>query len=372
MVVIKTLDSGFFGTTYLCKKGTKLYVKKIQKIINSDKDSFIWKEISLFKYINKLSSADRKFYMRLYSYNIIKDCKHKQKLPFKPEGKLLERVEALDKSKLGIEYNVTYLKGPTLAKFNISKLSRKAILSFCLQIYKMIITLHKGGYYHNDTHPANIIVTKTTDKYFTLYGNRISYYGYQLVLIDYGEVTSKKFIYNADEKEGLSLMFDHEKIYLRKQLYDSITNFVNPMIRLIEEHKRHNIKLPFDKKSFTFAKTLTRIIKHKEFVEAMILKYSKLTPNGIKIFKEVIADGVVGEDYRKFLGGNIIQVDFWDFTRRLIDEFWILYPRLYQKYAGWCSTGKFALGYKDFEQLMSVNSSNAIFNKLMHMYSSHS
>ena len=72
-------------------------------------------------------------------------------------------------------------------------INSKLAYSFALQIAKITLTLYKGGYSHNDMHFGNIMVTKTSKKYFTLNNKKIPYCGYQLNSIDYGEVLHKKF-----------------------------------------------------------------------------------------------------------------------------------------------------------------------------------
>lgn len=382
--IIKTLGNGMFGTTYLCKsEDGKLFARKVQKILHTRKTSPIWREIDFFNYIDTLSSANKKFYMQMYSYEIIRDCKHKQILTFKPSGKMAKLVADLDKSKLGIAYDNSYIEGKVLAEFDTAPLSRKQILAFCLQIYKIVFTLYTGGYFHNDTHAANIIATKTTDTYFVIRGHKIPYYGYQLVLIDYGEVASKKFEYNAAEKSGLHYtMFYDEKLHLTNELRGAIFNFLAPAGRLIAEHKKRKLKLPFEKKAYEIDKIIRRILVHSEFVEEVKTKYLKFmaddSSQAITLFNSVTASR--GVDFYKLIdfearklelttiNKKLIKAEFWLFVDILINELTLRHPLLFKKYFGWCTVGKFLLDYEDVEHLLYVKNYEEMFNALMHLF----
>lgn len=59
--ILKKLGAGVFGTTYLAKYENEQYALKIQHILKKDiKKSFksaLWREIDLFKYIDKLKKV---------------------------------------------------------------------------------------------------------------------------------------------------------------------------------------------------------------------------------------------------------------------------------------------------------------------------
>lgn len=385
VVIIKTLGNGMFGTTYLCKSDGKLFARKIQKILHTRETSPIWREIDLFNYVDSLSSANKKFFMKLYAYRIIKDCKHKQSLAFKPRGKLAKLTTALSKSKLGIEYDLSYVEGKTLAEFNTKLLTRDQILAFCLQIYKIVFTLYEGGYFHNDTHSANIIVTKTTDVYFTVRGHKIPYYGYQLVLIDYGEVASTKFNYTATEKKGRYYnMFYDQEVYLFSEIFGAIFNFLDPFGRLIAEHRKRKLKMPFEKKTYDFGHVFKRIIKHTDFIEEIKAKYLKHIAtdqdHSIAVFEAVASSLTDPGDFFKTLDfkarkiaskagidKSVTKKNFWRFYGTIISEFVLQNPALYKKYFGWCTTGKYLLNYGDVEHLLYVKDHKEMFNALMHL-----
>ena len=73
------------------------------------------------------------------------------------------------------------------------KVDLKVLYSIALQICKIIDCLYEGGYSHSDLHPGNIMINRTGTKYFELFGHTIPYNGYQLTVIDYGNVVHKKF-----------------------------------------------------------------------------------------------------------------------------------------------------------------------------------
>ena len=87
ITIIKTLGAGMLGTTYLAKYNDNNYALKIQNILPSDKNKSykksLWCELDLYDYINNLKPLQQKFFTKLYDYEIIDDCDHKQIRPYK-------------------------------------------------------------------------------------------------------------------------------------------------------------------------------------------------------------------------------------------------------------------------------------------------
>ena len=85
--IINTLGTGVYGTTYLVKYNNNNYALKIQHILPNDKNESykkgLWRELDLYDYINTLHPLQQKFFTKLYDYEIIDDCDHKQIRPYK-------------------------------------------------------------------------------------------------------------------------------------------------------------------------------------------------------------------------------------------------------------------------------------------------
>jgi serine/threonine protein kinase len=124
----------------------------------------------------------------MYSYEIVDNCKHKQKhkFNFHKDSEQYKELKQLDESPYCLKLVVDYINGMTLRQYMASnKLNDNQIYSIILQICKIILILHKKGYYHNDLNPNNIMVVETKTKYFDILDEKIPYYGIQLIAIDY-------------------------------------------------------------------------------------------------------------------------------------------------------------------------------------------
>jgi serine/threonine protein kinase len=211
--IIKKIGSGVFGTTYLVNYKNKKYALKIQHILEEDKiknfKNEIWREMDLYQFINKLNKNDQLFFTKLYDYQIYDNCKHIQKREFEIDDDLIEN---LDNSTWCIKYLLEYHGTTTLYKFLSTKnLTDKKAISFMLQICKIIYLLYQGGYSHNDLHFNNLMIKKTSKKYFTFMNKNIPYCGYQISAIDFGKVLHKKF--NIKHNDSYLQLFSLYKSY---------------------------------------------------------------------------------------------------------------------------------------------------------------
>ena len=142
--IIRKLGSGMLGTTYLVKKNNTKYALKVQHIMPNDrKKSFqkeLWRELDLYEYINTLNKNDSKFFTKLYAYEIYKNCKHKQKRPFKlGNDSWAKGVKQLDKSDWCVKYLMDYQGKQTFGKYmSTHSIKPKEMRSFLLQLIKTI------------------------------------------------------------------------------------------------------------------------------------------------------------------------------------------------------------------------------------------
>lgn len=195
-IIIKKLGSGVYGTIYLVKKGKKEYALKIEKIlekeINKDLISPVWREID---FAQKLGDLYPDFFMKLYEYDIIDECNHKQKLP-----NYISKFKEGHQKSLSERNNSTFCsrKIYSLIDTTLDNVLKKIkdqnqIYSIIIQICYIIYLMNKHGYTHNDVHYGNIGIIYTKKKYINIFDHNIPTYGYQLQIIDYGYVLHNNF-----------------------------------------------------------------------------------------------------------------------------------------------------------------------------------
>jgi len=121
--IIKKLGSGMYGTTYLIKIDDNEYAMKIQKIlpnhVNKNLSIDIWREIDLYNYINKMKPKNQCFFTKLYYYDILDNCEHKQERQYEINKNSIQgKTFALyDNSPYCIRYFLDYHNGITLRKY---------------------------------------------------------------------------------------------------------------------------------------------------------------------------------------------------------------------------------------------------------------
>lgn len=128
--IIKELGHGLYGTTYEVelvelvnsqkKYNNKHFALKKQKILEKDMKnikngkSHIWRELQFYKWIEKLDSRDKNFFMRLYNFNFEDSCQLKQQRSINSKY-----LNELDKSKYCIIFLLD-LKDGTLNELNLT------------------------------------------------------------------------------------------------------------------------------------------------------------------------------------------------------------------------------------------------------------
>ena len=359
----KLLGRGMFGTTYLVKYNNKNYALKVQKILPSQRKKNlkhgIWREIDLYDYVNTLSKNEQKFFTKLYTYTIYKNCKHKQKRPRKlnPKGKFGKMMIKMDSSVWCINLLMEYQDKINLYDFvSLKKLTVKQTYSFIFQIIHIHLILYKGGYSHNDLHPKNIMIKKTTDKYFMFNNKKIPYYGYQLVAIDYGLVLHKKFKLKLNEDSYEYLWKKDKEKWLFKEIFWSIIKLIynEPKYRYNCDKKK--IKYPFRRKNkySPTTKVLKNMLKHhmdfwieskKEFINSKIIEKDIL-----KLESKIKIDN--GKNVRNILKNNINKDEIFFILGKIKLKFDALYPKLFSKYNGWCSYHKINIPTDDMIKIL--------------------
>jgi hypothetical protein len=350
------IGSGMFGSVYLILHNNDKYALKIQKVLKKDikknYNSEIWRELSFFKYINKLNTNDVKFFTKLYNYRFFNKCKHKQIRPKQTKNK---NILKLDKSNWCFEYIIDYKGKNTLSKFLVkNKLNYKLIYSFILQICNIVTILHRGKYSHDDLHFDNIMIHKTKDKFFNFNDKNIPTFGYQLVLIDYGFVRHNKF-----KKNKHSIKFKNNKNeWLYEHIFYNVIGLCNNLEKYIYNCKIKKEKNPWKKNSNYLQNFYYQIFKNNnDFWTITKKKYIKLFPQSRKYFK-LFEENPKKDLYSLFKRSNIA----WNTFARLRYEFQCIYPKLYSKYYGWCSYHKLTIDNNDFLKILSFKNLNELIN----------
>lgn len=227
MEIIKELGHGMYGTTYKIKENGKYYALKIEHILESDLKETLkspqWREIYFAKHMNKLYKDQ---FMKLYSYEIIEKCDHKQKytIDMKHIDKYFKnKFDKLAKSKYCIQKKYELIDGTI--KEIISKLNEREKYSILAQLAGIVKIMEKHKYLHGDFHSGNMGYIKTNKKYVTILGNKIPTYGYIVKAIDYGSVLHKSFTLTANEKNDYKKRLNKEFISVMNTVMIDRTNF---------------------------------------------------------------------------------------------------------------------------------------------------
>ena len=368
--ILKELGAGMVGTTYLAEYKHKQYALKIQHILEEDKikdfKNEMWRELDLYEYINNLDKEEQLFFTRLHEYKIYNDCKHIQKRPFalKANNEFHNKLKKLDESDWCVKYLLDYKGNMTLHKFlSTKKLTEQQIYSLMLQICKIIYTLYKGGYAHGDLHPQNIMITKTTKKYFNFMDKKIPYCEYQLSAIDFGNVIHKKFNIKYSGSKSLFLI-DSER-YMFREIFDRTYHVIDNFSKNWEIYKKKKTKMPWEKKSNIVDYIRKKILlKHPDFVTMAKFKYFKSFPKAEKIFNKLIEELHNKKNKTKYINDIIKEITdnnlsdihyFLNLIIRLVFEFDLFFPETYSKYAGWISYFENPLPKNIVLDLLTIN-----------------
>jgi serine/threonine protein kinase len=355
----KKLGAGMLGTTYLAEYKNKEYALKIQHILEKDKikdyKNEMWRELDLYKFINKLNKEDQVFFTKLYDYKIYNNCSHIQKRPFdiNNNSEFAKKLKELDESEWCLKYLLDYKGNNNLNKFLIkNKLTEKQILSILIQVCKIILILYEAGYSHNDLHPGNIMINKTNKKYFNFMNKQIPYHGYQISAIDYGEVLHKKF---GMKLTGSQKLFDKDITkYMFIDMFYSHQNIISNLPKYINDCEKAKKLMPWEHKINTFdIMTKKMITNYNDFYKISKVKYLKIYPKAEKLLnyveskiknKKVIRELVKNKkNIRELVKNKKYEEDFWDVLNRIVIEFNLYYPKDYSKYQKWCSYHEYLL-----------------------------
>ena len=187
--IINEIGNGVYGITYKVEYNKQIYALKKQKVLNKNINSL--EELKFYKWINKLKKSDRVFFMPLYKYNIIDDCKLDINRTTTNKD-----THKLDKSKYCIEFLLD-LKDGNITELNLNNQQK---ISLLIQVIYALYLMRKSGWQHKDIHPANICYKKvsssTTIPIYLDKKYHIDTHGYIFSLIDYGFCTKDRKGFN--------------------------------------------------------------------------------------------------------------------------------------------------------------------------------
>lgn len=354
--IINELGAGMIGTSYLAKYNGKNYALKIQHILPEQrKKSFkseLWREYDFYGYINKLSSAEQRFFTKLYHMQIYDDCTHIQNRPYPvpKTGAFAERMRKLDESTWCVKYLMDYHGTETLEKYiQTVTISNATIISFALQIINILLILYRSGYSHNDLHPGNIMVKSTDAKTFkmqnikghnpinlTFPNNQL-----QIVAIDYGNVLHAK--YHVEFTDKLQKLFMKDRLtYLFNEMFNALAKIIfydKSIIVTGEKCSMQKIKYPWEYKGDTWSVGMKNIItNHTDFVTEKLSQYMAIfpdqsMPNAAELMKELLS-------YLNNSSCKSYALQFWNIMSRVHYEFMYYYPEEFAKYFARCAVIK--------------------------------
>jgi hypothetical protein len=276
--IIKKLGYGFKGTVYLVKYKNKQYAYKIEKILKEN-IKFIKTEIDFsLKFANKYNNQ----FIKLYKYDIIKNCKHIQKidtslklLPFN----VVNKIQKLRKSNYCF-IRLYSLVDTTLDKIE-NKLSPKQIYSMLIQLSYINYLLDKNKYLYGDMNLNNIGVVKTTKKNIKILNKDVPTFGYIFKLIDFGTVNKykgKKEYFELNQVINFYLI-NYKKLYNKieeeniKYNYEKIFNKISKTdeYKLLENYTKDD-SLKYTLFTIIYPKKYQKIILKNKFKKVIFPK----------------------------------------------------------------------------------------------------
>ena len=309
------------GTVFLAKYKNKKYALKIEHILEADlkksSSSQIWREIFFStKFANKYPEQ----FIKLYSYDIIDNCTHKQEYSMNVEmimnKKIRDKIYNIAKSNLCIRKVYELIDG--VLYDIIGLLSRKQLYSFILQYSYIILLLQKNNYSHGDIHGGNIGYIKTKKEFVKILNTNIPTYGYIFKFIDYGFVKNKKNKLSNENKEIHNKLFRYEGDlgFIYTLLYDDIY-FYNYLVQHKIKYNNEELYLNFLKsEEFYIIKSLCEN-DYNRFLIYKILFIEKYQKSILKKkFKKIIQPTIRGD-----LNDILYFIKYYGDTHNIIDYF---------------------------------------------------
>lgn len=260
------LSRGLFGNTYLVEDGQ--YVVKTQRLLVEDlekKTGKFWNELRIYEWVNTLPPDQQNMFCRLLAWETIQPCD----LPARQTNYLStarrEEIRKLNATPVCVEMIMSN-KGIPFQTWLTKHMpnSRRMVYSFLRQLVAIhLIMFESGGYFHNDLHFENVLVSKNKankQMSYTWEGKTHTFRiadGIGLTAIDYGEATKRK-PNKTSKRDARHLLEDVVEsiadLLLKRYKYKHDTDVV------VEEKQDDEGKKSITKKSFYSARGHTIIV----------------------------------------------------------------------------------------------------------------
>ena len=287
----------------------------------------------------------------------------------------------LPNSRSGKHYGLilTEYKGKTtLAHFmeRKSRVPRRLIYSFALQIAKIILLLADKGYSHNNLNPHNIVINKTDSKFFTLNGTSINYHSYQLSAINY-----QMLLYKDHKKDPLPLSFVNDR---KKWIFDELRAACFPLfigrdrtaatgsdrstsVDLLAEIGR----LPSGRRWKVYQRACRKMFrKEPRYCLEKIQRFLKVFPNAKPMYASIddmdaeMSSSKLSRALSLLLTDTCPPAPFWDVITRVIELYVLDFPSGSQDF-GWCCPAKALIPRDLLEELQTVKTTRAYINAIL-------
>lgn len=364
--IITKIKSCKLGTTYLVRYKEKEYIFKDYYISKKEKKSKIWNEFRLYDYLKTLNKHDRNFFQMLHAYNIYNEDSF---VHYAPQQCILTNnfenfINQSDESKLFVKYLLSYRGNITLDQFlQKSELCPTFIYSLCLQICKIIYILHKGGYSH-DLHPKNILINETNKKYFHFMEKKIPNNGYQLTVINYGEIVHKTFNINYYKRKR-DAEKDKERFFFNELFYNTF-HILDGCFKNVYDCKKYNKTLPWDRKEDVYDIATRLMIKnHRTFYDNIKYKYIKQFPDGKYLLDHVVRNLKYKITIVNMINTKKYNEDFWEIMHRIIYDFKACFPDKHAEYWKWYTYYECIVPIQVMQKLLVINNSTDYIDYLL-------
>jgi hypothetical protein len=205
---VKFLGSGMQGSAHLVERGGKIYVIKIQKILDSESVrsknvlKTHWKEIYALEKISKFDTVLVSHFPKLMEIEIKHKCDYTHSVNDSNMSRVTKDfLNKLNKSSTCLLYSFEFKGNPV----DINNLSKKLLYSILPQVIYSANELNKRGISHNDLHWGNIVTTLSDNVNVNIKNKKVKLHTNILCsLVDFGNVDIYQ-LHNDPKQKAISM-----------------------------------------------------------------------------------------------------------------------------------------------------------------------